>query len=126
MKYLLPLILFILSSCNSYLTPEETVNRSMIACQKGDADTRWELTDKASKKKLLKDKTEAEVLKRFKQEAFMYQFVKSWETEIIEQTASKISMKMKYKFLDPHSKRIKNKETDVVLHLEEGRWKIED
>ncbi|MCH2207730.1 MAG: hypothetical protein MK132_17890 [Lentisphaerales bacterium] len=127
MKLLYTFVLVLLTyACNSYLTPEETVAKSILACQEGDADTRWELTDKASREKLLKDKTEDEILKRFEYEAFMYKLIKSWETEVIEQSDSKITMKMKYKFYDPHSKKVKDKETDIILHLEEGRWKIEE
>lgn len=126
MNKLLTILLLLLSGCVHDLTPEETVAKSIIASQEGDADTRWELTNKASQEKLLKENTKEEILKRFEQEAFMYKLIKSWETETVEQTALKISMKLKYKFYDPHSKKIKDEETDVILHKEDGMWKIED
>lgn len=126
MRALILISLLFFCGCTSYLTPEETVAKSIIACQKGDAKTRWYLTDKASKEKLLKDKSKDEVLKRFEHEAFMYKLIKSWETETVKQTDNKVDMKLRYKFYDPHSKKIKDEETDVVLHLENGLWKIED
>lgn len=128
MKLTLSLLLTILflSSCTSVLTPKETLDKSIKASQEGDAETRWELSSQKTREKLMQGKTKEEVLENFRKGAFYYKFIKSWESEITEQTENQVKMKMKYKFFDPHSKKVIDQSTDVNLVKEEGVWRIDD
>lgn len=126
MKFFSILILLILTSCSSYLSPEETIAKSIEAAKEGDAEKRWELSSKASKEKLLKEKSKEEVLNSFKNEAFMYRLIRSWKTETVSQTGDKMTAKLHYKFFDPHSKKELDETSDIKLVKEEGFWRIED
>ena len=127
MKTLLLLSTLLLIACASVpLSPEETVIKSLIASQKGDAETRWELSSNAAQQELLNSKSKKEVLNTFKKETFMYELIKSWKTELISQNEDKARVKLSYKFLDPHSNKTLNETSDVILVKENGHWKISD
>lgn len=126
LELFLTLIIILITSCSTSLTPTETLDRSIVASQKGDAETRWELSSQKTREKLLKNKSKDEVLENFRKEVFMYKLIKSWETEIVEQSENQVKMKMNYKFFDPHSKKVIDESTDVTLVKEAGLWKIED
>ncbi|MCM8529347.1 MAG: hypothetical protein NE327_22685 [Lentisphaeraceae bacterium] len=126
MKLLIVITLFLLTACSSYVSPEETVAQSIEAAKEGDAEKRWELSSKASREKLLKEKTKEEVLNNFKNEAFMYKLIRSWKTETVSQSEDKVTLNLHYKFFDPHSKRELDETSKIKLVKEDGLWRIED
>ena len=126
MNKFLVLLVFLLASCATKpLSPTELVDKSMTAAKEGDAETRWEIASKSSKEKMLKGKTKEQALKDLKGEAFMYQFVKSWKSTIVHQTEDKASIRIDYKFYDPHSKKVIDQKSDLTLVKEEGIWKVD-
>ena len=126
MRIILAISFILLSSCTSYLSPQETIAKSIEAAKEGDVEKRWELTSKASKEKLLEKKSKEEVLKNFKNEAFMYKLIRSWRTETLSQSENKVTLNLHYKFFDPHSKRELDETSKIKLVKEEGFWRIED
>ena len=128
MKLFIVLTALMLVGCSSYLSPEETVNRNVVACMEGDASTRWALLSKGAQEKMLKKNPKHKILDRFSKEAWMYKIIQSWETEIIEEKENSVKLKFKYKYQDPHSlsKKVVNASDDITLVKEEGLWKISD
>lgn len=126
MKTLFATLLILFTGCAHQYSPEELIVENLKAAQNEDADARWEFSSKAAQKKMLEKNTKEEILKKFKYEAFMYKLIKSWETEVLEQSEDRATVKLTYKMLDPHSNKIITDKTDVKLVKEEGNWRIED
>lgn len=126
MKALFITLIILLAGCAHNYSPEELVVENLKAAQNEDAESRWEFSSKAAQEKLLKKSTKVEIFKKLRHEAFMYKLIKSWNTEVLEQSEDKATVKLTYKMLDPHSNRIMTDKTDIKLVKEEGQWRIDD
>ena len=128
MKYLLILTALFISGCSSYMTPEETVDRNVIASQEGDAETKWNLLSANARKKLLKKNSKDKILERFRKEAWMYKIIQSWNSEILEEDETSVKLKFNYKYQDPHSlsKKVIEATDNIRLVKEDGLWKIDE
>lgn len=126
MKALFLTLIILLAGCAHQYSPEELIDANLKAAQEEDAESRWEFSSKAAQKKMLKNGTKEEALKKFRYEAFMYKLIKSWQTKVLEQSEDKATVLLTYKMLDPHSNKIISDKTDVKLVKEDGQWRIDD
>jgi len=127
MRTFLVILGLLLAGCaQQQYSPEELISANIKAAQVEDAESRWEFSSEAAKKKLLeKYKTKEEVFKKLKYEAFMYKLIKSWETVVLSQTEDKASVQLNYKMFDPHSNKIISDKSVIKLVKEKGFWKID-